>query len=76
MANPIMQPPKPNITALFNQFMQNPMQMLMKSKLNIPQNIQNDPNAIIQHLMSTGQMSQEQYNNARSMASQLFPNNK
>ncbi len=66
---------KPNITALFRQFMGNPMQAMMQSKLNIPKEIQNDPTAIIQHLMSSGQMSQEQYNKARQMANMLFPQN-
>ena len=34
----------------YKNFMGNPMQMLAK-RMNIPQNIGNDPNAIIQHLM-------------------------
>ena len=35
---------KPNIIALFQQFMGNPAQMMQRSGLNIPQNIANDPN--------------------------------
>ena len=49
----------------------NPMQFLLQRKFNIPQNIANNPDAIIQHLMNTGQVSQEQYNRASSMAKQL-----
>jgi len=51
---------------------QNPMQFLAQRRLNIPQNIQNDPNAIIQHLMNTGQISQEKYNQASQMASRFM----
>ena len=41
---------------MYQQFRANPMQML-QSRFNIPQGINtNDPNAIIQHLMNTGQM--------------------
>jgi hypothetical protein len=42
--------------------------MLMQMKLNIPANIANDPNAILNHLMSTGQVSQDQVNRAYQMA--------
>lgn len=50
---------------------QNPMQFLMQKRFNVPQNIANDPNAIIQHLMNTGQISQAQYNQAAQMAKQF-----
>ena len=50
---------------------QNPMQFLMQKRFNVPQNIMNDPNAIIQHLMNTGQISQAQYNQAAQMAKQF-----
>lgn len=50
---------------------QNPMQFLMQRRFNVPQNIANDPNAIIQHLMNTGQISQAQYNQAAQMAKQF-----
>lgn len=66
----------PNVMALFTQFMRNPAAAMANSKFNIPKEIQNDPNAIIKHLMSSGQMSQDNYNKARQMASMLFPQNK
>ena len=50
---------------------QNPMQFLMQRRFNVPQNIANNPNAIIQHLMNTGQISQAQYNQAAQMAKQF-----
>ena len=58
----------------FRGFMGNPMQMLMQNKLNIPQNMANDPNAIIQHLMNSGQMNQSQYNQLKQIAGQIQNN--
>ena len=46
---------------------QNPVQFLQSRGLNVPQDL-NNPNAIIQYLMNTGQVSQQQYQNARMMA--------
>lgn len=42
----------------------NPVQFLMQRKFNIPANIANDPTAIVNHLLKTGQVSQAQINNA------------
>ena len=67
---------KPNIIAMFQQFMGNPAQMMQRSGLNIPQNIANDPNAIIQHLRSSGRMSQQQYNQLQQMANNLTKGNR
>ena len=49
----------------------NPMQFLLQRKLNIPQAMTSDPNAIINHLLQTGQVSQAQMNNAYQMAQQM-----
>jgi len=57
-----------NMMQMLEQFKANPVQMLMQMKLNIPANIANDPNAILNHLMSTGQVSQDQVNRAYQMA--------
>lgn len=56
----------------FQQFMQNPMQVMVQKKLNIPQNIANDPQAIVQHLMNTGQMNQDTYNKLNNMSRQMM----
>lgn len=57
-----------NMFSMLQQLQSNPMAMLSR-KFNIPQNMDmSDPNTIIQHLMSTGQVSQQAYNNARNMA--------
>lgn len=53
-----------NVNDLINMYRQmqnNPIQFLSK-RFNIPQNI-NDPNAILQHLLNSGQISQSQLNN-------------
>lgn len=59
-----------NIMQMFQSFMQNPAQMLAQKGINIPPQMANDPNAIMRHLMSTGQISQAQYNQAQQMAQQ------
>ena len=59
-----------NINDLMNMYQQlrsNPAQLLAR-RFNLPQNINlSDPNEITQHLLNTGQVTQEQYNNANSM---------
>lgn len=52
---------------MLNQIKQNPMQFIAQRGFNLPQGM-NDPNEIIQHLMKTGQISQQQYDNAVKMA--------
>ncbi len=57
-----------NILSMLQQLQSNPIAMLSK-RFNIPQDVNmNDPDAIIQHLMNTGQVSQQAYNNARNIA--------
>ena len=50
---------------MYQQFRANPMQMLSQ-RFNIPQNL-NNPNDIVQHLLNTGQIKQEQLNNVMNM---------
>jgi len=59
---------QPNMMQMLTQLKQNPMQFLMQRRFNIPQNVGNDPNAILQHLVQSGQISQNQINNAYQMA--------
>lgn len=49
-----------NFMQMYQQLKQNPMQMLSR-KYNIPPNM-NDPQQIIQHLLNSGQVSQDQIN--------------
>lgn len=53
---------------MLQQLKANPLQFVLQRRLNIPQEIANDPNAIIQHLLSTGQITQQSVNNAYQMA--------
>lgn len=57
-----------NIFSMFQQFMQNPMSAFVNRGMRIPPNIQNNPEAITNYLRSSGQMSDDQYNQAAQMA--------
>ena len=59
------------IMQMLPQFNANPMQFLMQRKFNIPQSIANDPNAIVQHLLSTNQVTQDQVNRAYQQMGQF-----
>ena len=54
-----------NAMQMVMQIRQNPMGFLQQRGYNIPQNL-NDPGSIIQHLLNTGQVSQDQLNNVVS----------
>lgn len=72
MANPLfnaMGGGVPNIAQLLQQIKANPAQMLAK-RFNIPQGISN-PNDIINHLVQTGQVSQDRINAAYRQAQQM-----
>ena len=61
-----------DVMRVFNTLRQNPMQILSR-KFNIPQNINlQDPNAIIQHLLNSGQISQNQVNMAMGARNDPF----
>ena len=56
-----------NLLGMYQQLMSNPASLLAQ-KYNIPQSVDmNDPNAILNHLVSTGQVNQMQINNAMAM---------
>ena len=57
------------LAQMYSQFRQNPMGFLGR-RYNIPQNV-NDPQEIIQHLLNSGQVSQEQVNHAMQMRNNL-----
>ena len=60
-----------DVMNMYQKFHQNPMQML-NQRFNIPQNINmSNPNDIIQHLLNTGQVTQEQLNNVMNMRNQF-----
>jgi hypothetical protein len=60
-----------NPMTMVNQIKNNPAQFLSQRGVNIPQNM-NNPNDILNHLMSTGKVSQGRYNQAVNMAQMLM----
>ena len=65
-----MYPTANNPLMMIQQLRQNPVQFMAQRGFNVPQNL-NDPNEIIQHLMNSGQVSQQSYDRARQMAMQF-----
>lgn len=59
-----------NLMSMLQQIKSNPMQVLMQRRMNVPPNMANDPQAILNHLLQTGQISQQQVNQAYQMAQQ------
>lgn len=72
MNNPMLGGGMPcvNPMQMLQQLRQNPVQVLRQAGLNVPDNL-NDPNQIIQHLMNSGQVSQQRYEQARQTAAQF-----
>jgi len=69
MANKLyqmMQNQNQNPMMLLNQIKQNPMQFIMQRGFNVPQGM-NNPQQIVQHLMNSGQISQNSFNKAVQM---------
>ena len=68
MPNPLFQQlqPQNNLLSMITQFRQNPVAALSQ-KFNIPQNM-NNPNDILQYLLNTNQVSQDQVNRAMQMS--------
>lgn len=53
------------IATLYQQLRQNPAQLLAQ-RFNVPTNL-NNPQEIVQHLLNSGQISQDQVNSAMQM---------
>lgn len=56
-----------NIMQMLGQLKSNPTGLLRQAGFNVPDNISN-PQDIIQHLMNSGQVNQNQVNQAQQMA--------
>lgn len=50
---------QPDMNAMFENFKKNPMEYLVKARLNIPEGMSGNPQAIVQHLMQTGQVPRQ-----------------
>lgn len=61
----------PQIMQTVQQVKMNPLGFLAQRGFNLPQNVGADPNAILHHLVSTGQVSQQQINNAYQFIGQF-----
>ena len=68
MASPLYQQfqPQNNMLNMLAQFKQNPL-AAVSQKYNIPQGM-NDPNQILQYLLNTKQVSQDQINRAMAIS--------
>lgn len=58
-----------NYMDAFRSFMQIRNQYM--KNMNIPNEIMNDPNGVIQYMLNTGRISQAQYNQAKKMADSM-----
>ena len=72
MPNPLFSAMNPmgNMMQMLSQLKSNPTALLQRAGFNIPANFSN-PQQIIQHLTQTGQINQQQLNQAQQMA-QMF----
>lgn len=74
MANPLFQMMGGmggnNIMGMLSQLKQNPMAMLSRAGFNVPGNL-TGPQQIVQHLVQSGQVNQQQLDYAQQMA-QMF----
>lgn len=59
------------ILQMLPQLKANPLQFLLQRRLNIPPNMANDPQAILNHLLQTGQITQQQVNAAYQQMGQF-----
>ena len=50
------------------KFMQNPIGAMMECGMNVPENLQGNPQAMTNFLLNSGQMTQEQYNTVAPLA--------
>lgn len=64
-------PQMPNIVQMLGQFKANFPRLILQRKMNLPQNVLSDPDAILNHLVQTGQVQQAQVNGAYQVAQQL-----
>lgn len=56
-----------NVMNMFNKLTKNPAQTLIESGLNVPTEIANNPQQIVQYLLNSGQVNQQQVNQAMQM---------
>ena len=62
--------PMGNMMQMLTQLKQNPRALLQKAGFNIPTNL-NSPQAIVQHLLNTNQITQQRLNQSQMMADRM-----
>lgn len=65
---------QPNFMQMLQQLKSNPIQFLTQRKFNLPQDFQGGPQDIIQHLVNTGQVSQQQIANIQNQLTKMNTN--
>lgn len=61
-----------NPMQMLQQLKANPMQFILQRRMNLPQNVNtSDPNAILNYLVQSGQVNQNQINQAYQMAQSM-----
>lgn len=60
-----------NLMQQVQQIRQNPMQFFMQHRVNIPQEYMNDPQDAVQHMINTGQVTQQQVDVAKMYARRM-----
>lgn len=62
-----------NLMQKYNQFRSDPFGALMGMGFNVPQNLQNNPEAMVNYLRNSGQMNNQQFEQLSQLA-MLFQN--
>lgn len=65
---------QPNFMQMLNQLKSNPVQFLAQRRFNLPANFQGGPQEIVQHLVNTGQVSQQQINAIQQRVNSMTAN--
>lgn len=61
-----------NIMQQLSQLKSNPVQMLSKAGFDVPADIGNNPQAIVQHLLNTNQVTQQRFNQSQAQVSKMM----
>lgn len=62
-----------NVVKLFGNFVRNPFGALMSLGLDIPQNLNGNPEGMVNYLRSSGRMNDQDFNQCRDLAEQIQP---
>ena len=60
-----------NLFQMFQRFSSNPIGALMGMNVNVPPHLRNNPEATVNYLRNSGQMTEEQFNQFSQLANQF-----